>query len=397
MMRWWTSVAKVVTVAVLLAWGVACSKSDDGVVASAHLAQEVVQGTSTNCAVVLTAQQGTKYAVTIADGNEWCQLSGGRSELSGVMAEGENTRTLFLYFEKNPSGSPRIAHIVVSFDGGVRVELQLTQESYDANIAFVRAWPELPVCDVRDGYIYRSYSAAVGAKSNVRNYTICYNPEYLAAEWVAYPMHALYTNGSANRDYSDFKKEPTIAANQQMNGYYKSPYNRGHQIAAADRKCSQEMMDQTFYVTNMTPQLGRFNSTLWGSLEGKVRSEQCLDTLYVVTGAYFKGKHDSSIATATTDSSGKRCPTPSHYYKLLLKTMKGNSGKRIAEITDASELQAIAIFIPHHDSGSSTVLKDEWFMSVSDLEKIVGFEFFPMLNDAVEDEVKSEYNRSLWF
>lgn len=397
MMRWWTSVAKVVTVAVMLAWGFACSKSDDGVVASAQLAQEVVPGTSTNCAVVLTAQQGTNYTVTIVDGNEWCHLSGGASLFSGVMAQGESTRTVFLYFEKNPSGSPRMAHIEVVFNGSDRVLLQLTQESYDASIAFTRAWPELPVCDVRDGYIYRSYSAAVGAKSNVRNYTICYNTEYLAAEWVAYPMHSFYTNGSANRDRSSFKKEPSIAANQQMNGYYKSPYNRGHQIAAADRKCTQEMMDQTFYVTNMTPQLGRFNSTLWGNLEGKVRSEQCKDTLYVVTGAYFKGKHDASIATSTTDSSGKRCPTPSHYYKLLLRTVGKDTGKRVAEITDASELQAIGILIPHHDSGSSTYLKDEWFVSVKELEELTGFEFFPMLNDAVEDKVKSEYDRSLWF
>lgn len=397
MMRWWTSVAKVVTVAVMLAWGVACGKSDDGAAASAHLAQEVVQGTSTNCAVVLTAQQGTKFTVTIAEGSEWCHFSGGVSEVSGVMAEGENSRTLFLYFEKNSSGASREASIVVVFEGAGSQTLRLTQESYDENIAFSREWPELPVCDARDGYIYRSYSAKVGAKSNVRNYTICYNPEYMAAEWVAYPMHLLYTNGSADRDNSSFTKEPTIAANQQMNGYYKSPYNRGHQIAAADRKCSQEMMDQTFYVTNMTPQLGRFNSTLWGSLEGKVRSEWCYDTLYVVTGAYFKGKHDSSIATSTTDSSGKRCPIPSHYYKLLLKTVKGDSGKKIADITNADELQAIAIFIPHHDSGSSTVLKDEWFMSVEELEKIVGFEFFPMLNDAVEDEVKRQNNRSMWF
>lgn len=392
-----SSIAKVLVVVFFVAWGVACSKSDDGAGASAQLAQEVVQGTSTNCAVVLTAQQGTKYTITVAEGSEWCHFSGGASEVEGVMAQGESSRTVFLYFEKNSSGEAREASIVVVFEGIGSQTLHLKQESYDASVVFSRAWPELPVCDVRDGYIYRSYSAQVGAKSNVRNYTICYNTEYMAAEWVAYPMHRLYTNGSANRDNSDFTKEPSIAANQQMNGYYKSPYNRGHQIAAADRKCTQEMMDQTFYVTNMTPQLGRFNSTLWGNLEGKVRSAQCTDTLYVVTGAYFKGKHDASIDTSTTDSSGKRCPIPSHYYKLLLKTVKGNTGKNIANITEADELQAIAIFIPHHDSGSSTVLKDEWFMSVEELEQIVGFEFFPMLNDAVEDEVKRQNNRSMWF
>lgn len=397
MMRWWTSVAKVVMAVVLLAACAACGKSDDGAVASAQLAQDVVQGTSTNCAVVLTAQQGMKYTATITSGDEWCHFTGKVTATKGEFAQGETSRTLFVYFEKNPSGEKRQATIEVVFEGATTHTLHLTQLSYDANIAFVREWPELPVCDVRDGYIYRSYSAKVGAKSNVRNYTICYNPEYMAAEWVAYPMHLLYTNGSANRDNSSFKKEPTLAANQQMNGYYKSPYNRGHQIAAADRKCTQEMMDQTFYVTNMTPQLGRFNSTLWGSLEGKVRSEWCHDTLYVVTGAYFKGKHDSSIATSTTDSSGKRCPIPSHYYKLLLRTVSGNTGKKIADITNANELQAIAIFIPHHDSGSSTVLKDEWFMSVEELEKIVGFEFFPMLNDAVEGEVKRQNNRTMWF
>lgn len=397
MMHWLTSVGRVVMVVVLSAVCFACSKGDDGVATSAKLSQEIVQGTSTNCAVVLTAQQGKSYTITIDSDDEWCHFSGGATQVSGTFAEGETSKSLFLYFEKNPSGSVREATIEVVFDGTEKIVLHLRQLSYNADLAFEREWPELPVCDVREGYLYRSYSAKVGSKSNVRNYTICYNTELMAAEWVAYPMHSLYTNGSANRDNSSFTKEPSIASNQQMSGYYKSPYNRGHQIAAADRKCSQEMMDQTFYVTNMTPQLGRFNSTLWGNLEGKVRSEQCKDTLYVVTGAYFKGKHDASIATSTTDSGGKRCPIPSHYYKILLRTVGKDTGKRIAEITDATELQAVGVLIPHHDSGSSTYLKDEWFVSVEELEELTGFEFFPMLNDAVEDEVKQQCDRTAWF
>ena len=117
----------------------------------------------------------------------------------------------------------------------------------------------------------------------------------------------------------------------------------------------------------------------------------------MVTGAYFDGVRHSSIDATTNDNAGKACPIPTHYYKLLLRTKKGNTKKAISEITDASDLRAIGLFIQHHNSGESTTLKEEYFVSVNELERITGFDFFPMLPDEIEEDVEEQCDRGAWF
>lgn len=373
----------------------ACSDEED-VTTNAELSLEVVSGQDENCAVVLTARQGMSYTATIISEDDWCKWGNFSDTIDGEMPA-EHTKSQFLYFSKNFTATDRIATIVVDFADGNSFRLQLTQKWADATIAFERAWAELPECKVNEDYYYRSYFDNIGGKSNVRNYSICFDRTKKAALWVAYPLHRFYTNGSASRS-DDFIPEPTVPTQYQPALYksYSGRYDRGHQIAAADRKCSQKMMDDTFYWTNMTPQQSDFNQKLWGSLEGKVRGVQCADTLYVVTGAYFDGERDSSIQTTTT-AGGVSCPIPTHYYKLLLRTEKGNTNKSISEITNAGDLRAVAIFIPHHNSGNNNALQSDWFISVNELERITGFDFFPMLDDAIEEQVEGQCDRSKWF
>ena len=380
-----------------------CAKDEDVVIPNAELSAVTIEGNVENCAVVLTAQQGTRYEITIESDGAWCHFSDGKTSLFGEIESGQTIKQIFLYLSHNNTGAERSANIKVEFTGGSRFNLSLTQysvEKDDPTISGVlkKAWAELPVCVERENLDYRYYTDNIGSRSNVRNYTMCFNRTKKAALWIAYPMHSSYTTGSATRS-DDFVPEPTIPLQYQPNLYksYAGRYDRGHQIAAADRKCSQKMMDQTFYWTNMTPQHSNFNQKLWGNLEGKVRSEICSDTLYVVTGAHFDGERHSSIYATTNDSSGKACPTPTHYYKLLLRTVSGRTGKAISEIKDASQLQAIGVYIQHHDSGNSTVLKSEYFVSVSELEKITGFDFFAMLDDSIEAEVEAQCNPSVWF
>ena len=156
------------------------------------------------------------------------------------------------------------------------------------------------------------------------------------------------------------------------------------------------MMDQTFYATNMTPQHSNFNQNKWGVLEGRVRNMVCSDTLYVVTGAYFEGSHDLSINSQTTDRAGNVCPTPTYYYKALLRTKKGNTGKTIDEIGDANQLRAIAFWFTHADTGSDTNITSKDCISVAELEERTGFTFFPMIDDVIEAQVKSVAVPSEW-
>lgn len=42
----------------------------------------------------------------------------------------------------------------------------------------------------------------------------------------------------------------------KLGDYRGSGYDRGHQVPAADCKFSQEAMNETFYLSNMCPQVG---------------------------------------------------------------------------------------------------------------------------------------------
>ncbi len=363
---------------------------------NAYLKTDVVKGDSKNCAVVLQAQQGKSYSVAVESEGDWAYFSNNSTAIEGEMDV--ETKIVYVYFSKNASGESREATINVVL-GGEQFELTFTQLSYDSTIALQREWPELPVCKEENNYIYNYHLGELGSKSNARNYTYCFDPKVRASLWVAYPLHSSYTSGSGNRNNSSFGYDPKVDDELQAalgRGSYNGWYDRGHQIPAADRKCSQQMMDQTFYATNMTPQQANFNQKKWGSLEGRVRGMICSDTLYVVTGAYFEGNHDSSIANKTTDKLGNNCPTPTYYYKALLRTKKGNTGKRIDEITDAVQLRAIVFWMKHADTGDDTNITSADCISVAELEAKTGFTFFPMLDDSIEQEVKATAVPSEW-
>lgn len=374
-----------------------CGVTIERVESNAYIANDEIKGSSKSCAVVLRAQQGTSYTITIQSSDNWARFSNGNNIIDGVM-DAED-KVVYIYFDQNDSGQSREASVWVEFADNEVFSLFFQQHSYDSSIALDRAWAELPVCKADDGYIYSTHYGQMGVKENVRNYTYCFDPNLRAALWVAYPLHSSYTTGSGNRNYSKFGYDPNVSTSCQANlgaGSYNGWYDRGHQLPAADRKCSQQMMDQTFYATNMTPQQANFNQKKWGTLEGKVRNMMCNDTLYVVTGAYFEGTHHSSIYGYTYDKSGNMCPTPTHYFKALLRTKKGNTGKRINEITDASQLRAIAFWMEHANTGDDTNITSADCISVAELEELTGFTFFPMLDDAIEQEVKRVKVPSEW-
>ncbi|CAO3584623.1 unnamed protein product [Absidia cylindrospora] len=54
----------------------------------------------------------------------------------------------------------------------------------------------------------------------------------------------------------------------RLNDYYKSGFDRGHMVPAADVKNSQLKMDETSYLTNIVPQAGDgFNRDYWAHVE----------------------------------------------------------------------------------------------------------------------------------
>lgn len=389
----------VVSAIAVMLMSVGCSNDADVnvVVSEAYMQNAEVKGSSKNCAVVLHAQQGMSYTISITSEGDWALFANRVNSLEGQMENSD--KVIFVYFDKNASGISRSAQVSVAFADGKSYDLSFTQHSYDASIALERDWAELPICKVDGNYIYNTHYGLMGSSRNARNYTYCFDPDKRASLWVAYPLHSSHVSGNGNRNNSSFGYDPDVDTGCQANlgaGSYNGRYDRGHQLPAADRKCSQQMMDQTFYATNMTPQQADFNQSKWAVLEGNVRKCICRDTLFVVTGAYFEGSHHSSIDSSTKDKSGNVCPTPTHYYKALLRTKSGSTGKLISQFTDASQLIAIAVWLEHEDSDDDTIISNSEFITVAELEERTGFTFFPMLDDSIEQQVKQTKDISQW-
>ena len=223
-------------------------------------------------------------------------------------------------------------------------------------------WLELPAMDNPDlGYYTHSFEMD---DNTYRNYSFGWSQKDRVALWVAYPLCKLYTNGSAGRTNA-WALDPLLGNDSAapFSGYA-GDYARGHQLPSADRQCCYDANAQTFYGTNMTPQLNAHNEGIWSSLESKVRNiANSSDTTYVVTGVIVS---DSSLKE--TDSYGASVTVPDAYFKVLLRYSKSST---------LGQWNAAAFYLEHRKYTEN--LGKQHSMSVDELEEITGIDFFANL------------------
>ena len=303
------------------------------------------------------------------------------AELSVTSGQGDKNN-IVLKYEVNATESTRSLKIVL--DNGVKwtdcaFEQAATGQHPDddpdggsgqGNIDLTKTgWLELPAMD-DPALGYYSHSFQMGGKT-YRNYSFGYsNKDYLAV-WVAYPLSKLYMNGSVG-DF-EWYDNPLVDNDYEPNfrwsfGYkkdeYPKTYERGHQIAKADRKCSYDACQQTYYYTNATLQMADFNGHVWATLEANMRSSaSTADTLYVVTGCTL-----SSSPKYIEDPSGHMVPVPSGYFKAAV---------RYHAASTISQWLGAAFYLDHDASKypSEQITASE-SMSIDELEVKLGIDFF---------------------
>ena len=270
-------------------------------------------------------------------------------------------------------------------------------------------WAELPVMiDAnkdgrldRDTNLYYAHHLCAGSEKNAqrngsaRNYTVCYSAEHHCPLWVAAPRHRSYESGASRTDA--YGKDPKIPSGIQYNSKSTGGgCNKGHMLGSAERLSSTATNKQVFYYTNIAPQYSdTFNTGggAWNNLEDHVDGLVCSDTLYVVIGCYFENfsKNGASASPKTISFGGRSdvsCPTM--FYYALLRTKKGNTGKRVQDCS-ASELQCAAFTICHKMAkGHKPEAAD--MMSIEELEKLTGVTYFPNVKNAP----KSSYSPNDW-
>lgn len=247
-------------------------------------------------------------------------------------------------------------------------------------------WAELPAEESADGDLYYAYHLCDGAPDG-RNYSVCYSAELGGAVWVAYPMHWCYTEGDAGGQNKAWQYDPVIPESVQPNlkSSYVGGYSRGHMIASNDRQSSKATNRQTFYYTNMSPQIQNgFNGGIWATLEHGCHEMICSDTLYMVTGAHFANRNNTC-----EDKQGREIVVPTHYYKVLIRSKAGNTHKPLWELS-ADEIECAGYWLEHKAySGASP---SQFIKSVEWIEEQTGMEFFPNVPNAPKERL----DKSFW-
>lgn len=379
---------KLILSTLILISSYSCSKSGDTPEA---LSKVEWKGSSTvgalpgSAAIVIEGTTGLQWKATITAGQEWCSFSSNSALTSKTGVVNSGLTVLYVYYRSNTSTERKATLSVQVGDEAPKI-LELNQQNAAQQNLPATVWAEIPEMTSNSNYQYTTHYSSYNSH-NIRNYSLCFDKTKKAALWIAYPIHNVYFGSAGRTDAWAF--DPNIADSYQVNCIlrsYQGNYDRGHQIPSADRTATSDMNTQTFYMSNMTPQLDRLNQDMWAKLEEKVRSNKCNDTLFVVTGCYFASGSNES----TYDGTGEVAPIPTNYFKVLLRTKSGSTGKAVKDCTD-SELISIGFWVEHRSYGNIQP-PTSICTSVSEIEAKTGFKFFPQ----VSATVKRQNNPSQW-
>ena len=254
-------------------------------------------------------------------------------------------------------------------------------------------WAELPA-ERKAKELYYAYHtiSEEDAADPRRNYAVCFNADMHCPAWVAFVLHPSFTGETKRVDNYQYDPQLPINIQPQLKRSYGGDYSRGHLLGSAERNTSRAANDQTFYVTNIAPQIRvGFNSAggAWNNLESFVDKQICSDTLYVVTGCLFGEFTDSDGAIieptkAINRNDEKEIGVPTAYYKALLRTRKGNTGKSVTRCK-ASEIKCAA-FIVGHRSAKGRKPSAQEMISIEELERLTGEEFFVNVKHAPKQQ-----------
>ncbi len=247
---------------------------------------------------------------------------------------------------------------------------------------------EVPALKTGNLFIQHSTAVSSSSKDSVMTYCLEFDPDKLHSRWVAFRFDDR-TRGKETSRTDAWADDPSLPARYQVGTSTFTGYTRGHLCASADRLYSRDANAQTFYMSNMSPQLYDFNSNYWTSYENliqkKGRDTGFADTLYVVKGGTIE---DGQTLGTVSRTSGKNVVVPKYYFIALLKC-KNNTYESIGFWVEHKNYGYAQYSVPSSEMANHAVTIDR-------LESLTGIDFFPNLPDAAEKVVEASYSLATW-
>ena len=205
-------------------------------------------------------------------------------------------------------------------------------------------------------------------------YALGYVEYHEQPAWVIYHMTKEEATTKAASREDNFRPDPEIpTGSATLADYRGSGYDRGHLAPAADMSFSVKTMDESFYLSNMSPQRGEFNRGIWKDLEAQVRSFAISEgDIYVVTGPILPRIKKKTIGPSEVT-------VPDSYYKVVW------------DRTPPEKM--IGFILPNEGSTKSL---QSFAVTVDEVEQKTGLDFFSVLPEEQQATLESTITINAW-
>lgn len=207
-------------------------------------------------------------------------------------------------------------------------------------------------------------------------YALAHNPDHKTPDWVAEYLTSEKAKAVLARS-NNFQADPDLESDHraELSDYKNSGYDRGHMAPAGNMRWSKVAMDESFFLSNMSPQIGPgMNRGIWKNLEEKVRKWAIArGELYIFTGPIYK--KSESIKTI----GDNKVAVPTHFYKIIF---------------DPVRVEAIAFIMPNKKLKAEDLPK--YIVSVQEVESETGLDFLSHIDKGAQDVIESKKATGLW-
>lgn len=208
-------------------------------------------------------------------------------------------------------------------------------------------------------------------------YSLSYNKYTRQPNWVMWQMTEYHVMQRKEGVWNEYREDENLPSEirSTLEDYASSGYDRGHMCPGGDCNWDDEGRDETFLLSNMCPQNPNLNRGDWKEIEMACRkwAEQ-YDKIYIVCGPIFlKSQQHERIGP-------NQIPVPEAFFKVVL-------------CADPSNSKGIG-FICRNTDGNRK--KDFYVNSIRQVERVMGYKFFPNLNDSIKSLVHDMDDINIW-
>jgi len=223
-----------------------------------------------------------------------------------------------------------------------------------------------------------AYAAAYDRRNRIPAWTA----QHLTADSLRRPEGG----GGGDRQGSTFQEDSAIPEKfrAKLLDYFRSGYDRGHMVPAADAKSSQVAMNETFLLSNIAPQVGEgFNRHYWAYLEAFCRDlTRRFDDVYVFTVPLFlpkrhaDGKFRVTYEMLPASGGPPTVAVPTHFAKVILASRLPRGSAAKDAVATMKEWSMGAFVLPNTPIPDEARL-ESFVVPVESVESSAGLELLP--------------------